>query len=507
MICVTGVENDLSELVRRLERFRDHPLQEIRLDALQGGIPPASALPLPPEKIVVACRRRSDGGLFDGDESSRIERIKGALEWNPAWVDLEADAAEETTGALIEKARARGTKILRSLHRLSDAGPGSITRDLALLSGTYGHGIKLATQVDDMIRLAEMLQAPRSRTLILVGMGPAGVLSRALSRRFKSDWTYVTATPWPDPNAFVPGMGTGLARSMPVKAGSRLFALLGNASIAASPGPAVYNRLFEEKAFDAVYLPAVTEHAEAAFSLLCDLGLCGASVTIPHKRAAAELASKLGYSAAACDSVNTLYASTDGKWHGENTDIPAVQAVAQRLAVKPLKTAAVLGTGGFARACALAMKQKGMTVTMLGRTILPEDGCWDASLELNALPMVEFDILINATPIGGRAGDETIVPENLSLKGKVVIDSVLSRAPTKLVERARADGGYAAEGVEVWAEQGARQLALFNGPKVDPEELCRLAKNTRADGSWNPAPADDPRARPGGSSIGEGNTK
>ena len=99
----------------------------------------------------------------------------------------------------------------------------------------------------------------------------------------------------------------------------------------------------------------MTENVEAAFGLLCRVGLQGASVTIPHKRSAARLVTEMGAAAKLADSVNTLFQSLAGTWHGENTDIPAVQALVNQRAERSLSHAAVLGTGGFARACAHAL--------------------------------------------------------------------------------------------------------------------------------------------------------
>jgi 3-dehydroquinate dehydratase/shikimate dehydrogenase len=475
MICITGLEKNLSDLFKRLNRCREFPLQEVRLDVLQDPVPPADALPVPPDRLLITCRKQTDGGFFQGSEEDRALRIESALAWKPGWIDLEADVSEPMESYLLEKARIAGVKALRSLHLMETCQPGDIVRALVELSRVYGEGIKLAAHVDEFIRLEEFFTAPRTRASVLIGMGPAGLISRVLNRRFNSTWTYVSETPWPDPDAGIPDLADAERFGMPVPDETSLFVLLGGSSITRSPGPWVYNHLFRARRFNGVYLPCITGNLDHAFALLCRLGIRGASVTIPHKLAAAELANRLSKSARLTGSVNTLIAADEDVWRGENTDIPAVQALVDRLASGPLKSAAILGTGGLARACAFALAEKSMQVTLLGRRSAIDEDPWFRARHLKELLDVPFDVLVNATPLGTRSDDRCPVPEGLSLERKIVLDAVLAPGPTPLLTKASSEGAHLAGGLEFWTEQGARQMKLLGGPKTTPAELASIA--------------------------------
>jgi 3-dehydroquinate dehydratase type I len=463
-------------------------MHEIRLDALEESLPAPNTLPVNPEKLVIACRRPIDGGLFDGPETARLRLLEGAIEGRPRWIDLEADLPEEAAEPLLEKARAFGVKVLRSIHILKDQGSDALGKALDLLCGAKGHGIKLAARVEDLCRLEELFSAPQERPAVLIGMGPAGVLSRALHRRFRSAWTYVADRSWPDPSSGIPDLETAVLWDMPVKERAALLVLIGGPSILASPGPATYNRLFRTRRFNGLYLPAITEHIEKAFRLLERLGMAGASVTIPHKVRSTGLATRLGDSAAAIHAVNTLYRGRDGLWQGENTDIPAIHALVDRLATCPLKKGVILGTGGFARAAAFALAERGVDVALLGRKVLDERGPWKTSLPMDALGNIPFDILVNATPVGLAPGEDPVESYEVDFSGKVVLDAVLSRSPTALMTRAADQGAAVAGGLDLWAEQGARQLAFFEGPSVTPDELARMVHHSDGPRSSRPLP-------------------
>jgi len=488
MICITGLDSSLQDLRGRCARCWAFPLHEIRLDALEESLPSTQALPVHPEKLIITCRRPSDGGLFEGSETERLKLLQSAIEGGPGWIDLEADLSEAAAEPLLEKARAFGVKILRSLHLLNDQGSGAIRKALDLLSDAKGDGIKLAARVDDLKRLETLFHAPRERPAVLIGMGPAGMLSRALHRRFHSAWTYVSHHPWPDPSAGIPDLSTAVLFDMPVKDDSKLLVLLGGPSILVSPGPGTYNRLFRERRFNGIYLPAVTECVEDAFRVLDRLGLAGASVTIPHKLRAAELASNLGESAAAVQAVNTLYRNRDGRWQGENTDIPAIRAVVERLASKPMKNGVILGSGGFARAAAFALNGLGVDSVLLGREVLGARESIEASLPFDNLEQVDFDILVNATPVGLKPGEDPLCSYDVDFAGKVVLDGVITHSPTTLVTRATAQGAAVAGGLEIWAEQGARQLECFEGPGITPDELVRMAYRSAGPQPAQPLP-------------------
>jgi len=475
MICVTGFEDSTQQLLKRVEAHKDQPLHEVRLDALKTPLPSADAFSINPKRLIVTCREKKDGGFFQGSVSDHIAELSKGIKLKPGWIDIEADLPDEAAYKIIQEAKENEVKVLRSLHYIESVEPGLITKALAFLDTLEGHGIKLAAMVDDAALLQEFLPAPSRRPAVLIGMGPAGIASRILSSAFCSAWTYVSAAPLPGPNTGLMDINTAKALNAPADADASIFTLIGGPSITGSPGPAVYNRLFRDHGFKAVYLPIITKQLDTTFGLLCRLGFKGASITIPHKINASRIADELGYSADAVKTVNTLFLTDEGNWRGENTDISGIRSLAQKRSRSRLKDGVIIGNGGFARACAYALAEENAVVSLLSRTLIPEEGPWAASLPISAIDHLKFDIIINATPVGSHPDDPSIVPEHINLANKVVIDGVLAKKPTKLIRHAQKQGALAISGVEVWAEQGAMQMKFFKGPDVTPQVLCSLA--------------------------------
>jgi 3-dehydroquinate dehydratase type I len=474
MLCVTGIEKNLRALSRRLRRNAPFPLQEVRLDALEKDPTARNSLPVDPRKLLITCRRKKDQGFFKGPEEHRLKLMENACDLAPGWIDVEADLPETSFRKIQEACRRNRVKILRSLHLGKESGVNEIQGAFSLLARSPGDGIKLSVPVNDVADLSAFLKAPADRPAVLVATGPAGIVSRALYNRFNSAWTFIATTAADAPLPEIPDVETAALLGLPLDRAAPFFVLFGGPSIERSPGFDVYNRLFRSHGFNACYLPAVTGRVEEAFQLLKDLGLAGASVTIPHKLKAAALADELDDDARNTRSVNTLYLK-EGVWRGGNTDMAAITELAGRLGGQAGHRALVLGTGGFARAGAWALADMGINVILLGRTLIEEPGPWEDCLPLSAVGEIPFHILFNATPLGCNSGNNNLIPKKLDLQGKIIIDGVLDPKATPLVQRAVAAKSRVGAGIDVWVEQGVRQLDLFQCPAATADELKKLA--------------------------------
>ena len=216
MICITGGERTAEALRQRVADHRGPGLvHELRLDLLDA-VSPGALANMPGEvDFIVTCRPRWEGGAFDGTEQERCEVLLDALSCGPAYIDLEVAAPQETRQRLLE-ARARTgirTRIISSVHRFEPTAPDELAR-LLDQAPAEADVLKLAVAVEDaadLLPLLSLIDARQDeRPLVLIGMGPAGLLSRALYRRFGSPWTYVVPD---DGEAVAPGQLTvGQAR-------------------------------------------------------------------------------------------------------------------------------------------------------------------------------------------------------------------------------------------------------------------------------------------------------
>ena len=235
---------------------------------------------------------------------------------------------------------------------------------------------------------------------------------------------------------------------------TRLVALLGH-PVAHSRSPAMQNAAFAARGLDWAYvaLDVQPEDLEDAVRGLVALGFAGANVTIPHKRAVADLCDELDRAASRAVSVNTLV-FRDGRVLGSSTDgLAVVEAVEARDA-----RALVLGGGGAGHAVAAALSDAGAGVRVATR----RDPDWPPR-------QTDATILVNATPLV----DEVLVEPQ---PGQTVVDLAYrpDGSETALVAAARRAGCTVVDGLEVLVRQGAASFRTWTGVEA-PLELMRAS--------------------------------
>lgn len=237
--------------------------------------------------------------------------------------------------------------------------------------------------------------------------------------------------------------------------------------------------LDSEWSYEAIELEP--ERFAAAVSALPGQGFVGLNVTIPHKRAALELASSASAAAAAIGAANTLSFGGD-EIKADNTDAPGLIAA---LPADPSgQRALVLGAGGAARAAIWALREAGAEVSVINRTA---GRATELGLEFGVSAFgagetasaADFELIVNATAIGlgGRDDAEPSSPGLAEFKPlgvaadqfsdrQVVVDLVYGPTETELVRAARNGGAETVDGLEILVRQGAESLRLWTG--LDP---------------------------------------
>jgi shikimate dehydrogenase len=211
----------------------------------------------------------------------------------------------------------------------------------------------------------------------------------------------------------------------------------------------------------------------------------GANVTIPHKRAALELAHRASEAANEIGAANTL-SFTDDRIHAENTDASGLLSA---LPEAPSgKRALVLGAGGSARAVVWALMRQAAPVAVWNRTEVRAAELVrelvGAAAEERVSPVDAegaragaFDLIVNCTAVG--MGDEDpfehlpLDPDRLG-PGVTMVDLVYAGEESRLVRVARQRGATAVDGLEVLVRQGGESLRIWTG--LDPPlEVMRAA--------------------------------
>src|SRR5690606_5680309 len=108
--------------------------------------------------------------------------------------------------------------------------------------------VKLAVAIDDAADLAPLLAARRAieGDAVVIGMGPAGLLSRARARAFGSRWSYVAASAETQTAAGQIDLATWRDRGLDDQ-DAPFAGLVGGPQVLTSPGPARYPALFRRR--------------------------------------------------------------------------------------------------------------------------------------------------------------------------------------------------------------------------------------------------------------------
>jgi 3-dehydroquinate dehydratase type I len=469
VICVTGGERRVDQLARRLEVHRRFPLQEVRLDLLDridDDLFPLLSRP----GLVVTCRGETEGGGYRGSHTDRFQILSRALDRSPGYLDVEASYPAELRWRLYQ--RCGSTKLILSWHPAEELTPG--TRWPRELSSGPSDLLKIAAPVRDAADLTHLLRLKPDAPvrLLRIGIGPAGVVSRALYSRFDSPWTFVV----PDgAEPVAPGQLTVTEAErwrIDQEADLVPLGLIGGDQVLTSPGPRVYNYLFAKHGLPRIYLPVVTERPVEALTLLERLGFTGCSVTMPAKEVLAGQVARLEPPADRLTAVNTIRLEPDGGSRvGLNTDVAAVRELLEAYRGEP---ALVLGAGGAAAAAVAALAELGCPTTVASRdparaeSIARSLGCsfipWESRGERG------FRVLVNATPCGAD-GLSDPMPEEVDWSGRAVLDAVIAPEPTPLLRRVVEGGGVAIDGTSWWIRQGRCQMEALVGHHFDLAEM------------------------------------
>jgi shikimate dehydrogenase len=177
--------------------------------------------------------------------------------------------------------------------------------------------------------------------------------------------------------------------------------------------------------------------------------------------------------------VNTVVVR-DGEMHGSSTDGDGVLVPLRHHLAVAGHPVTIIGAGGAARAAAFALVGVGARVRVLARrgeqaaAVAADVGCAHGPLE--ALDDEEWDVLINATPVGsGACPGESPVPASSLRPGSVVFDMVYEPRETPLLRAAREAGCRTIDGVEMLVAQAVGQFEAWTGVPAPVEEMTEAA--------------------------------
>ena len=218
--------------------------------------------------------------------------------------------------------------------------------------------------------------------------------------------------------------------------------------------PTIFTAIFKEKNIDAVMVPIHVEkdNLENVITSLKKIkNFEGMTVTIPHKKEAANLCDHLEQDAAFTQSVNWIKFDNNRKLIGNNFDGQGFIAgfLSQNFLIKNKKVC-IFGAGGAAvsSACSLA-KQKIKSLQIINRNfnkahdlinkikIIDKDLSVEVTKYNDNYLLNDYDIIINATSLGLHKEDKLPFDVSKTSPNAVIADIIMQPLETELLKKAK----------------------------------------------------------------------
>lgn len=486
-VCVAIIGSSTSEMIEKTAvAIKENPFIEVRLDYLDK---PLMALPKlrtllsenPTVTAIATCRRSQNGGRFTGTVIEELDILCKAAVSGFQLIDLSLESVETLKATEIQKLRDTGVSIIISHHDFA------ATKDL---DGIYERIrpfqpdfvkiVPTAKTLSDNVTLMRFLERMNdSSNIVGICMGEAGIISRVLGVRAGSAFTFAAATAGEEtaPGQIAARTLFETYRIDEVDAATKVYGVAGN-PVRHSLSPLMLNTAFRRETLDAVYLALQTTKVNDLLKLTHEIPIQGLSITMPLKQdimAHLEHTDPLSAKIGAC---NTLLRAQDGKLYGFNTDVAGIIGPLERRMSLNGSKALVLGAGGAARAAVFGLREKGADVFILNRTLETAQKLAKQShsktIKKEALAKTQFDLTVNATPVGMAGHKGAALLDAHDLKTKLVFDLVYNPLETPLIRMARQQNIPVITGIEMFVQQGARQFEIWTGKPAPQEEMLRV---------------------------------
>lgn len=252
---------------------------------------------------------------------------------------------------------------------------------------------------------------------------------------------------------------------------TRLSVIIGT-PIAQVRSPEGITRELQARGLNALLVPMEIAPRDVA-ALISALGrvpnLDGIVVTVPHKQAAFACCDETSERAGFLGAVNVMRRRPDGTFAGDHLDGESLSAALRSKGFDPSgRRVLLLGAGGAGSAIGLALLEAGAGILTICDTNAARREALAARLAVRFPARAQtgdadargFDLVVNATPQGMRAGDAAPVDITQITSAMAVADAVTPPGVSALIAAARAAGCNTVAGPEMF-DAGAALLADF----------------------------------------------
>lgn len=267
---------------------------------------------------------------------------------------------------------------------------------------------------------------------------------------------------------------------------SKIYGLVGY-PLKHSFSPLMHNAAFSALKIKAEYklFPLKPDELSDFFGSLAENKIFGLNITVPYKEKVIPFLDDLSDETRLIGAVNTIKFSS-GKLQGFNTDgFGFLTHLKEGLKFNPGgRTIALIGAGGACRAIAVYLgkaNSKRLTIydidevraiSLAGYLKEKFSGVeFIAAHSIDELNILGSDLLINATPIGMKETDPSLVSEHLMHKNLLVYDLIYNPQETKLLTLAKNAGAKTANGLGMLLYQGMSSFEIWTGKKAPKEQM------------------------------------
>jgi len=435
-------------------------------------------------RAIATFRSPVQGGASGADPRQRMTILREICRARFAYVDLELETDREDLGSLGRLASGHRTKVIVS-HHFAQAAEAHRVSDTLDSCGAEGEIAKVAVPVtgfDEAVQLVDLVRSRSGRPhrFVLIGMGAAGIATRALADSLGQEFQYASWGPSAAPGQLSLRTASRLRGHEPI-----ILGLIGH------PVEHSISSTMHEAALDALGLSAVyllfdiPPEGLDRFLLAAErLRIRGFNVTSPHKMAVARSVDELDGDAERLGVVNTVVLR-DGWTIGHNTDVYGFRVSLRSLGLRVGdRNALVVGAGGAAKAVVDVLLREGAHVQLTNRTAARADALAESfDDQIEVLPpgvltrKGPWDLLVNATPAGTKGVPDGLpVPEAVIANAGFIYDLVYNPFVTPLLRTAKRLSRPAASGLEMLLHQGAKAFELWMGQTAPFDAMQRAAK-------------------------------
>jgi shikimate dehydrogenase len=252
--------------------------------------------------------------------------------------------------------------------------------------------------------------------------------------------------------------------------------------------PLIYNPYFERAGINALVVPmgCKSEHFTAFLQNVFNLeNVRGALITMPHKVSVVSLLDEVTPLVRVAGACNAVKRGADGRLYGDMFDGEGFVRGVQRKGLHVAgKRALVVGTGGVGSAIVASLAAH--CIAEIALYDIDAAGCEalagrirvhfpNVKVRTGSNDPADFDLVVNATPLGMKAGDPLPVDVNRLDGNTLVGEVVMAQEVTAFLAAARERGCRTQVGRDMLYEQIPAYLEFFDLPTTTAEHLREVS--------------------------------